>query len=88
MILLILSLSASGRVVLISLVSHGILKGVKDSEGIGKGCKGDDEAKLLYKRRSLHEGKAWAAAHWISKTALNFKDRRQGDIQQVQTMYV
>ena len=50
MILLILSLSASGRgVILISLVSHGILKGVKDSEGIGKGCKGDDEAKLLYK---------------------------------------
>ena len=49
MILLILSLSASGRVVLISLVSHGILKGVKDSEGIGKGCKGDNEAKLLYK---------------------------------------
>jgi hypothetical protein len=62
----------SGRVVVI-MVLHGILKGVKDCEGISKKSDGEDVAKTLYKRGSLHDGKAWAQhqfeSHWVSKTA-------------------
>jgi Fe-S cluster biosynthesis and repair protein YggX len=71
----------SGRVVVI-MVLHGILKGVKDCEGISKRSDGEDVAKMLYKRGSLHDRKAWAQ-HLIRITlgfedrTLDFKDRRQ-----------
>ena len=80
----------TGRVVVI-MVLHGILNGVEDCKGISKGSKGDNVAKVLYKRGSLHEGKAWAQR---CRYTLDFKDRtpdfrdrrqRQQETQQVQT---
>jgi hypothetical protein len=61
----------SGRVVVI-MVLHRILKDVKDCEGISKRSNGEDVAKTLYKRGSLHDRKAWAQhlfeSHWVPKT--------------------
>ena len=49
---------------------------MKDSEGIGKGCKADNEVKLLYKRRSLHEGGKSMGGGTLDfkNSTLNFKD--------------
>jgi hypothetical protein len=46
----------SGRVVVI-MVLHGILKGVKDCEGISKRSDGEDVVKTLYKRGFSMTGK-------------------------------
>jgi len=68
-----------------------ILNGVEDCKGISKGSKGDNVVKELYKRGSLHEGKA-RAQHCrytldFEDRTLDFKDQRQQqrETQQVQT---